>query len=169
MRFQPVTDQDKETAAAAYNRRGAGYMLRGAYREATFYLLSAVVCDPDCWPAFFNLGNCWVKLGDDEAAIWAYEQAVRNCTDYAPLFLNLGIALCRTGRIEEALSYLEHAWCLKSDSAACAAALGYACYKLDELGLAWHWYAKAARLRPEKTEYKASMQHIGRLISVAGP
>ena len=41
-----------------------------------------VVCDPDCWPAF-NLGNCWLKE-EYQAAIWAYEQAVRNPTEYAP-------------------------------------------------------------------------------------
>ena len=87
--------QEKKEAAAAYNREGAFYMRLGKYREAAFYLLSAVVCDPDCWPAFFNLGNCWLKLKEYQAAIWAYEQAVRNSTEYAPLFLNLGITVMK--------------------------------------------------------------------------
>ena len=167
MRFQPLTTNKKD-AAAAYNREGALSMQRGMFREASFYLLSAVVCDPDCWPAFFNLGNCWVKVGEYEAAIWAYEQAVRNCTEYAPLFVNLGIAYCQQDNIPDALPYLEQAWRIDEKSAVCAAALGYVCYKLNELGLAWHWYAKANRLKPEKCEYKESMQYIGNLISVAG-
>ncbi|HZK24298.1 MAG TPA: tetratricopeptide repeat protein [Oscillospiraceae bacterium] len=158
---------DKKSTAAAYNRQGALMMQRGRFREASFHLLSAVVCDPDCWPAFFNLGNCWVKISEYEAAIWAYEQAVRNCTEYGPLFLNLGVAHCQYGQVEQALPYLEQAWRLEPERAACSAALGYVCYKLGELGLSWHWYDKALRLQPEKNEYKESIQYIGDLISVA--
>jgi len=161
---QRIERIDKKEAAAAYNREGAILMQRSAFREASFYFLSAVVCDPDCWPAFYNLGNCWVKVNDLEAAVWAYEQAVRNCTDYAPLFLNLGITYCRLGQVEKALPYLEQAWRLDPENAQCSAALGYACYKLNELGLAWHWYYKAFRLQP-KEQYKESMHYIGSLIT----
>ena len=109
-----------------------------------------------------------MKLNEYEAAAWAYEQAVRNCSDYAPLFLNLGITYCQKGQVTKALPYLEQAWRLNPDSAAASAALGYVCYRLNELGLSWHWYARAYRLQPEKTEYKDSMQYIGKLISLAG-
>jgi tetratricopeptide (TPR) repeat protein len=167
MREQPLRFNRMNTAAS-YNREGALYMKQGAYREATFYLLSAVVCDPDCWAAFFNLGNCWVKMGEYEAAIWAYEQAVSNSDEYAPLFLNLGVAHCQQGNITKALPYLEQAWRIQPDNAVCSAALGFVCYKLDELGLAWHWYCKALKLEPEQDKYRESMQFIGNLITVAG-
>ena len=85
-----------------------------------------------------------------------------------PPFLNLGIAHCHEGQIAEALPYLEQAWRLDPQRSACAAALGYVCYKLDELGLAWHWYAKALQLEPEQDDYKKSLRCIGELISAAG-
>lgn len=168
MRIQPVTNHYKKSAAAGYNRDGATAMGRGAFREATFYLLSAIVCDPDCWPAFFNLGNCWVKLEDYEAAVWAYEQAVKNCEDYAPLYLNLGVAHCKAGQVKEALPYLEQAWRLDPEGPRCAAALGYVCYRLGELGLSWHWYAKACRLEPGKEEYRDNLQYISEQIALTG-
>lgn len=146
--------------AAQYNRLGAGAMLRGAYREASFYLLSAVVLAPDFWPAFFNLGNVWCRLGDDEAAVWAYEQAVKYCDDYAPLYLNLGIVLCRRGAYERALPYLEQSYRLAA-GAAQATALGYAWYKLKEYGLAWHWYRKAYRLEPQNRKLRDSLVLVG--------
>ncbi|MDW7650997.1 MAG: hypothetical protein SCK29_02595 [Bacillota bacterium] len=158
----------QKSAAAEYNRQGAAAMLRGANREATFYLLSAVVCDPDFWPAFFNLGNCWARLGENEAAIWAYEQAVRNCEDHAPLFLNLGILQCRAGKAKQALPYLEQAWRLNPNGANQCAALGYACYHLGELGLSWHWYKNAAQLAPDNEAFRESTQFIGKKISVSG-
>lgn len=167
MSFMPSRD-NHQLSAANYNREGASYMDRQAFREATFYFLAAVVCDPECWPAFFNLGNCWAKLGDYEAAAWAYEQAARSCTEYTPLLVNLGIAYCQNGEVEKALPYLEQAWNTNPEHAVCAAALGYVCYKLDELGLAWHWYAKAYRLKPGKEEYRESMQYIGSLIHSTG-
>ena len=87
---------DRSKTAVQYNRQGVDAMLRTSYREASYYLLSAVVCDPDYWPAFFNLGNCWAKLDDSDAAIWAYEQAVRGSDDYAPL--NLPITSIQSAR-----------------------------------------------------------------------
>lgn len=155
------------TAAKGYNRQGAAAMLRGAYREASFYLLRAVVCDPDFWPAFFNLGNCWARMEENEAAIWAYEQAVRSCDDHAPLFLNLGILLCRQGEGKAALPYLEQSWRLCPEGASQSAALGYACFTQSELGLAWQWYKNAVRLSPDNEEFKESLQFLGEKISTA--
>lgn len=156
-----------ESAAQQYNRQGAEAMLRGAYREASFYLLSAVVLQPDFWPAFYNLGNTWSKLGDDEAATWAYEQAVKYCDDYAPLYLNLGIVLCRQGAFERAIPYLEQSYRLE-EGAAQATALGYAWYKLREYGLAWHWYRKAYRLDPKNRKLRDSLVLVGEKILAFG-
>lgn len=157
---------DRSKTAVQYNRQGVEAMLRGSYREASYYLLSAVVCDPDYWPAFFNLGNSWAKLDDSEAAIWAYEQAVRGSDDYAPLFLNLGLLYCRQDRYRDSIPYLEHAWHLAPDRPTYAVALGYACYKLEEFGLSWHWYRKALRLDSENERIRESMQLVGERILV---
>lgn len=166
MRIAPL--HNKTNAAAGYNRLGVMSMLRGANREASYYLLSAVVSDPDYWPAFYNLGNCWVRLNDPEAAIWAYEQAVRTCDSHAPLFLNLGIICCRQGQAKRALPYLEQALRLNPQGAKCAAALGFACYQLKEWGLSWHWYNKALRLDPDNDGFKESLKVVGEKISATG-
>jgi tetratricopeptide (TPR) repeat protein len=158
----------EENNAAEYNRQGAGAMLRGAYREASFHLLSAVVCDPEFWPAFFNLGNVWSKLGDDEAAIWAYEQATDYCEDYAPLYLNLGILYCQNDRFRKALPYLEQSFRLAPDGVSQAIALGYAWYKLDEYGMAWHWYKKAYKLNPKNKKIRDSLVMVGEKILASG-
>lgn len=157
----------EEGKAENYNSQGVGAMLRGAYREASFFLLSAVVCDPDFWPAFYNLGNTWARLGDDEAAIWAYQQAIRNCEEYAPLFLNLGILCCRRQQFKESLPYLEQAWRLSQDKPSAAVALGYAWYRLKEYGLAWHWYRTALRLDRNNKRIRESLLLVGRKILTA--
>ncbi|MCW3488721.1 tetratricopeptide repeat protein [Dethiobacter alkaliphilus] len=165
MRFAP--NNHKKNAAADYNRQGALLMPCGAYRQASYYFLSAVVCDPDYWPAFFNLGNCWARLEENEAAIWAYEQAVRNCDHHAPLFSNLGIVLCRQGEAKRALPYLEQALRLNPDSPSCAAVLGYVCFQLEQWGLAWHWYRRALQLEPDNDSVKDSLKVVSKKISVA--
>ena len=165
MRFLP--SHLKKDAAADYNRQGAQIMPCGAYRQASYYFLSAVVCDPDYWPAFFNLGNCWAKLAENDAAIWAYEQALRNCDDHGPLFTNLGIVLCREGETKRALPYLEHALQLNPESASAAAVMGYVSYQLGEWGLAWHWYRRALQLEPKNQSVKESLLAAGEKIAVA--
>lgn len=158
----------KENAAVTYNRQGACAILQGHYREASFYLLAAVVCDPDFWEAFFNLGNAWARLGEDEAAVWAYEQAIRNCDEHAPLFLNLGILYCRQKRFAEALPYLEHSYRLQPDGPSVAIALGYAWYHLGDYGLSWHWYRQAYRLSPRDKRIRDSLVLVGEKILASG-
>ncbi len=155
---------DSDTAAAAYNRQGAAAMLRRAWREASFYLLAAVVCDPDFWPAFFNLGNCWARLNEEDAAIWAYQQAVRACEDYAPLFLNLGLLYLRQGRCSEAIPYLEQAFRLEPGRVEQLVALGYAWYQLGEYALSWYWYRQALRLAPKDRRIRKSLILVGKKI-----
>lgn len=135
--------QSQIQLAASYNRHGADAMSRGKYRSATISLLSAIVSDPEFWPAFFNLGNCWAKLGQYETAIWAYEQAVRYCDEYAPLFYNLGIVYCHSGQHDKALPYLQHAWRLREEEID-ALALGYAYTMLEQCEVADDWYETAS-------------------------
>jgi len=145
------------SSAAGYNRQGTCAMLRGSYREASFYLLAAVVSDPDYWPAFFNLGNSWAKLGENEAAIWSFEQAVRNCDHHAPLFLNLGILLCREGRFSEALPYLKQSYRLNPQGLSQSVALGYVSYRLRLYSISWYWYREANRLAPNNKKIRDSL------------
>lgn len=161
--FQSLADRGKADAAE-YNRLGAAAMQRRAYREASYYLLCAAVCNPDFWPALFNLGTCWARLNEREAAVWAYEQAVRHCDDHAPLFLNLGILLCEEGRFADALPYLEQALRLHPEGVSCLIALGYVCYRLGELGLSWHWYSKARLLAPGDKRVRDSLRLLGEKI-----
>jgi protein O-GlcNAc transferase len=153
-----------DSTAAVYNSLGAAAMLRRAWREASFYLLAAVVCDPDFWQAFFNLGNSWARLGDNDAAIWAYEQAVRNCDDHAPLFLNLGILHCRRGQFREALPYLKQSYRLAPRGVSQSVAIGYTWFRLGEYGNAWHWYREAYRLAPKNKRIRQSLMLVGERI-----
>jgi len=157
--------QSQKDSAADYNMQGVAAMLRGADHEAIYYLLSAAVYEPDYWPAFYNLGNCWAKIRENQAALWAYEQAVRSCDHYAALFLNLGIVCCREGQAKRALPYLEQALRLNPTDAKCAAALGFACYGLGEWGLAWHWYHQALQLDPHNSDFEESLRLVEKKIS----
>jgi len=155
---------DSDLTAATYNHQGAQAMLKRAWREASFYLLAAVVCDPYCWPAFFNLGNCWARLNEDDAAIWAYQQAVRECEDYAPLFLNLGILHLRRGRSRQAIPYLEQACRLEPEGVEQVAALGYAWYQRSEYARSWYWYRQALRLSPGNRLIRKHLMLVGKKI-----
>jgi lipoprotein NlpI len=60
-------------------------------------------------PALTNLGNLLLEDGEVDAAIAAYESAIKSDGDYAIAYLNLGVAYKRAGRIDEGVRALRHA------------------------------------------------------------
>lgn len=58
-------------------------------------------------PGFYNLGNSYARLGESDAAIAAYREAIgqRN-GNYSRAYNNLGVVLLREGRWEEAYEAL---------------------------------------------------------------
>jgi tetratricopeptide (TPR) repeat protein len=165
IRFNMPTDQNN---AVIYNSLGVAAMLRRAWREASYYLLASVISNPDYWQAFFNLGNSWARLGESDAALWAYEQALRSCDDYAPLFLNLGILHCSNGKYREALPYLEQSYRLSPQGVSQAVAIGYVWFRIGEYALAWHWYRHAYRLSPKNRRIRQSLMLVGEKILACG-
>ena len=63
---------------------------------------------PGVADAHFNLGNEFVAKGDYDGAIAAYLEAIRLAPDDAEAHCNLGHALTRQGRLQDALSSLRN-------------------------------------------------------------
>lgn len=58
-------------------------------------------------PGFYNLGNSYARLGESEAAIAAYREAIEQRNgNYSRAYNNLGVVLLREGRWEEAYESL---------------------------------------------------------------
>src|SRR5262249_25280387 len=89
-------------------RVGLGTLLMKADRpeEAVTPFRDVVRLRPDA-QAYFNLGWALGGSGDLDGAIAAYREALRRDPDYAEAHCNLGSALCRQGKLTEALASLK--------------------------------------------------------------
>lgn len=63
----------------------------------------------DYAPAWYALGNLYVRVDDPDSARWSYERAIGLQPDFPEAENNLGVVLERMGRIEEALAHYRRA------------------------------------------------------------
>ena len=57
------------------------------------------VFDP---PGFYNLGNAFARLGETDGAVNAYQKSIEQRGNHSRAYNNLGVALLRAGRWDEA-------------------------------------------------------------------
>lgn len=65
--------------------------------------------NPTLHAAYFNLGTLHLSLNDGNAALIAFNEAVRLKPDFLPAVISLGSTLERLGQVDMAISYWEHA------------------------------------------------------------
>ncbi|HLJ93950.1 MAG TPA: tetratricopeptide repeat protein [Gemmataceae bacterium] len=78
-----------------------------ANAEAAFH--KAIQLQPDCAPAYYNLGLCLIKRRDVTAAIEAFRTAVRLQPDLADAYIGLGSQLVLQGQLPDAIRQLRRA------------------------------------------------------------
>ena len=116
----------------------------------------------------FNIsGACYAGLGQFDAAIKRYEQALAIKPDYADVHNNLGNALLRFGKLDAAFNSLEKALAIKPDYPDAYFNLGNTLQKLGKLDAAVNSYEKAIAIKPDYVEAHyslgLSLQELGQL------
>jgi tetratricopeptide (TPR) repeat protein len=98
-----------ERRAFALNKRGVALIALCRRAEADAAFADALDVEPRYAPALTNVGNVLLEDGDVEGAIARYSAAIAADEDYAVAYLNLGVALKRVGRANEAVRCLRTA------------------------------------------------------------
>ena len=55
----------------------------------------------------YEMGNAYVRAGEQEQAVWAYREALKSNAGYDEIYFNLALILRRSGRVAEALDLLK--------------------------------------------------------------
>jgi tetratricopeptide (TPR) repeat protein len=76
------------------------------YPQAVLDFQEAIRQDSAHWPAWFNLGNAWLSLGDNDRAIVSFERALSINRDYYPAHYNIAVAHLAAGRPKEAIPHI---------------------------------------------------------------
>lgn len=120
-----------------------------ALREYRAYL--ALNAD---WPAEnVNMGNLELRLGNNEAAIKAYQRALTLDPKFAGAYVNLADAYRQSGRDNEGEHYLRQGLSLLPDAADLHHALGLTLIRKADYTAALSELAEAAKLAPENPRY----------------
>ncbi len=123
-------------------------------------MVSTDVFDPQ---NFYNAGNAFARLGDNEGAIQAYRKAIEQRKDhYSRALNNLGVVLLRTGRWDEAYEALASALKLEGFRYAEASYnLGRLYAARGENDLAVREWRRVLTLDPQHTGAADALAHIG--------
>ena len=76
---------------------------------AADHFRKAIAIQPDCAPAYYNLGLWLARIHDVAGAIEAFRRAIRIQPNFADAYLGLGSQLTLQGHIPEAVHELHHA------------------------------------------------------------
>jgi tetratricopeptide (TPR) repeat protein len=104
-------------------------------------------------PFLYNInGACYKALGQLDAAVKCYEQALAIKPDYAEAHSNLGNTLQELGQLDAAVKCYEQALVLKPNYAEAHSNLGLALYDLGQLDAAVKCYEQALAIKPDFAE-----------------
>jgi len=123
-------------------------------------MVSTDVFDPQ---NFYNAGNAFARLGDNEGAIQAYRKAIEQRKGhYSRALNNLGVVLLRTGRWDEAYEALTSALKLEGFRYAEASYnLGRLYAARGENDMAVREWRRVLTLDPQHTGAADALAHIG--------
>lgn len=161
-----------------YNNLGAMYYLLGRYEDAVAMHLRAIEIHPAA-KAYSNLGSNYFYLELYDEAVAAYRDAIRLDSANDILYRNLGDALLRSGKEEEAAAQFEKAIGLIQDalntnpsSAELSGRLAVCLAKVNRVDEATKSIEKAIALEPHNTMlmYKraAVLSLVGHTEKAAG-
>jgi hypothetical protein len=130
-------------------------------REAIPYSTQAIKIHPNYRDAFIIRGGCNFILGNFDAAIFDYREAVRLAPEKLDLKASLALALRdggkfqgeRQGNLAKAATYLAESWQYNSKDAETARLLGVSNGMMGKNTDAIMWFSKAVDLSPENATY----------------
>ncbi len=75
--ISPSLSHAINAAAQEYDEQGMALYHQGRYSKSVVYFQKAAQADPSDWQAYENLGNTYLKLKNNEAALSAYQDSLR--------------------------------------------------------------------------------------------
>jgi len=126
----------------------------------------ALIKDYPNAPLLYNIsGSCYKALGQLDAAVKSYEQALATKPDYADAHYNLGITLQELGQLEAAVKSYEQALAIKPDYAEAHSNLGNTLKELSQLDAAVKSYEQALAIKPD---YAVAHSNLGNTLKELG-
>ena len=124
----------------------------GQVQEALDSVEALIKEDPH-EPLIFNIsGACYAGLGQLDAAVKRYEQAIVIKPDYAEAHFNLGATFQELGQLDAAVKSYEDALAIKSNYVEAQNNLGVTFQKLNQLDAAVRSYEQAIATKPDYAE-----------------
>lgn len=108
------------------------------------------------------LADCYVGLGQLEAAAKSYKRALEIKPDQAEVFNKLGVTLNRLGQVGAAVRHFERALEIESNNAVAHNNLGLAYRKSNRLAAAVSSYKRALEIKPE---YALAHNNLGSALA----
>jgi tetratricopeptide (TPR) repeat protein len=116
-----------------YNQDGVHLFQLGDYRSARESFEAALALKPGDPGLFFNLGQCYDRLGDLAKAEHCYHECLARATNHAECRHALGGLLVRTGRRDEAVRMVQDWLAREPRLAAAYAEDGWLWYQAGDL------------------------------------
>ena len=130
--------------------------------------VAALIKDYPNEPLLYNIsGACYAGLGQLDAAVKSYEQALAIKLDYAEVHNNLGVTFKELGRLEDAVKSYEKALAIQPDYSEAHNNLGIVLKELRQLDAAVKSFEKALAIKPDYIEVNynlgVTLKELGQL------
>ena len=121
---------------------------------------NTVQASPSSAIAHFNLGNCFIAMGNADQAIAQYRSVLKLDSTHADTYCNLAVALLQKGDLDEAITQYRKAIEIKPTIAEAHNGLGAALFNKGEVDDAVLQFQEALRLDP-------SLNNAARNLAIA--
>jgi len=118
------------------------------YKSEEILWIDTVAKNPDCWLGHYNVGNAFVRKGQEDDAILQYRKALEINPNYAEAHGNLGNSLIKRGHLDDAIAQYQKAVEINPNLAQAHANLGNALFQKRQVGAAIEQYQKAVIINP---------------------
>ncbi|HEY3257175.1 MAG TPA: tetratricopeptide repeat protein [Polyangiaceae bacterium] len=146
-------------AAATAYAAGMDAFKKGDLAGAKNQFTQATQADPKAYQAFYSLGVVKERTNETSAALTAYRQATTIVADYEPAIVGYSVLLARTGKPDDAISFLTQRQGQMPKSAAVSAALAEVKSIQGNSGEAQRLAQEALKLNPD---YRPAMVTLAR-------
>ena len=149
----------------ALNLLGQCFFHLGAHQEASKYLKKCLKLRPDFAPAYVNLGDVQVALGDLKGALLSLRRVVALTPESAEAHGNLGCVLFLSGNSAEAVASCQKSLALNPEIAGTHANMGSALVALGRYAEAEPCFRRALSLAPD---FVAAHCDLGNALHLLG-
>ncbi len=147
--------------AEIYFNLGDTFSRKGQIEKAIKEYQNGLKIFPSDAQGNFNLGELYYKKGEFKKSIFYYQKVIKNSpTPSAQTYNNLGMALMKVGKIDEAIDKLEYALELETSLVEIYINLGFAYYLEGKLDKAEDTIKKALLLSPH---HKTAIYALSRI------